>query len=246
MWSVRRESSRSEVAEWEEPRHPGPAVPRGSYPTLSHSATQISSVVPQSLSAVRKVTLFPCKRAGSRGGWGEDPNRWDVQFSVQEMGLHPGLQSAGARPTLRQMPRARLLVLPALLLIAVLLAACGGAGGASDADPAKAVPAGAAIYIEGVVRPEGDQRDDVLDAARKVLRIDDPEAKLRELIDQGLDESDSPDGSYDTDIAPWLGKKAAVGVAGMDRAKPGTSCSSRRRRPTRPRTRSTRASRTRR
>ena len=64
------------------------------------------------------------------------------------------------------MPRARLLVLPALLLIAVLLAACGGAGGAADADPAKAVPAGTAIYIEGVIRPEGDQRDDLMDAAR--------------------------------------------------------------------------------
>ena len=43
--------------------------------------------------------------------------------------------------------------------------------------PAKAVPAGAALYFEGVVRPEGDQRDDVLDAAGKVLHTDDPEAK---------------------------------------------------------------------
>jgi hypothetical protein len=119
------------------------------------------------------------------------------------------------------MPRARLLVLPTLLLIAVLLAACGGAGGAADADPAKAVPAGAAIYIEGVIRPEGDQRDDLLDAARKVLRTDDPEAKLHELIDKGLKDSDGPATSYDKDIAPWLGKKAAVWVAGVDRAKPG-------------------------
>ena len=42
------------------------------------------------------------------------------------------------------------------------------------------------------MRPEGDQRDDVLDAARKVLRTDDPEAKLHELIDKGLKESDEP------------------------------------------------------
>jgi hypothetical protein len=119
------------------------------------------------------------------------------------------------------MPRARLLALPCLLLIAVLLAACGGAGGAADADPAKAVPAGTAIYIEGVVRPEGDQRDDVLDAARKVLRTEDPEAKLHELIDKGLKKSDDPDVSYEKDIAPWLGRKAGVWVAGVDRAKPG-------------------------
>jgi hypothetical protein len=119
------------------------------------------------------------------------------------------------------MPRARLLVLPCLVLIAVLLASCGGAGGAADADPAKAVPAGTAIYIEGVIRPEGDQRDDLMDAARKVLRTDDPEAKLHELIDKGLKESDGPATSYDKDIAPWLGQKAAVWVAGVDRAKPG-------------------------
>ena len=119
------------------------------------------------------------------------------------------------------MPRARLLVLPCLLLIAVLLAACGGAGGAADADPAKAVPAGTAIYLEGVIRPEGDQRDDLMDAARKVLRTDDPEAKLHELIDKGLQDSDGPATSYDKDIAPWLGQKAAVWVAGVDRAKPG-------------------------
>jgi Protein of unknown function (DUF3352) len=119
------------------------------------------------------------------------------------------------------MPRARFLTLPCLLLTAVLLAACGGAGGAADADPAKAVPAGTAIYVEGVVRPEGDQRDDVLDAAGKILGTDKPEAKIRELIDNALKESDGPATSYDKDIAPWLGQKVGVWVAGVDRAKPG-------------------------
>ena len=119
------------------------------------------------------------------------------------------------------MPRIRLLLLPCLLLIAVALAACGGAGGAADADPAKAVPAGTAIYLEGVVRPEGDQREDVLDAAGKVLRTDDPEAKMRELIAEAQKESDGPDFDYDKDVAPWLGEKAGVWVTGVDRDKPG-------------------------
>src|SRR4051812_29674061 len=64
------ESSRSEVAEWEEPRHPGPAVRTGSYPTLSHSATHLSSFVPHGLIAVRIRTCFPCKSAGLAGGGG--------------------------------------------------------------------------------------------------------------------------------------------------------------------------------
>ena len=120
------------------------------------------------------------------------------------------------------MPRARLLALPCLLLVALLLAACGGAPGAGGAaDPAKAVPAGTAIYLEGVVRPEGDQRADVLDAARKVLRTPDPEAKLHQLIDEGLKQSDNPGVSYEKDIAPWLGQKAGVWISGVNRAKPG-------------------------
>jgi hypothetical protein len=71
------------------------------------------------------------------------------------------------------------------------------------------------------VRPEGDQRDDVLDAAGKVLRTDDPERRVHELIDRGLKESDGPAMTYKDDIAPWLGEKAGVWVAGVDREKPG-------------------------
>ena len=78
------------------------------------------------------------------------------------------------------------------------------------------------MYFEGVVRPEGDAREDVLDAARKVLRTDDPERKLRELIDKGLAKSDrDAKTTYKDDIAPWLGEKAGVWVAAVDQKKPG-------------------------
>ena len=217
MWSVRRESSRSEVAEWEEPRHPGPAVPWGSYPTLSHSATQLSSVVPQNLSVVRSRTLFPWKYAGLRGGWGEDPNGEERAGRIAGDRVAPRIAVRWWSPYPRRMPRLRTITLPCLLLIALALAACGGGGGAADADPAKAVPAGTAIYFEGVVRPEGDQKDDVLDAAGKVLRTDDPEAKIRELLDKAFKDSENPDTSYEKDIEPWLGQKAGVWVSGVDR-----------------------------
>jgi hypothetical protein len=141
------------------------------------------------------------------------------QDAVQTPPLHAGLQFAGPVRSLRPMPRPRLLALPALLF-ALVLAACGGTGGAGGADPASAVPAGTAVYLEGVVRPEGDQRDDVLDAARKVLRTDDPERKLHELIDKGLADSKTK-ATYQDDFAPWLGEKAGVWVAGVDQKKPG-------------------------
>src|SRR6478735_1940634 len=137
MWSVRRESSRSEVAEWEEPRHPGPAVPWGSYPTLSHSATQLSSFVPQNLNGVRYRTRIPCKQAKSCGGWGEDPKRELGAGLRAGAGLAARIAVRWSRPYPRPMPRARLLPLPFLVLVAVVFAACGGAPGAGgDADPA--------------------------------------------------------------------------------------------------------------
>jgi hypothetical protein len=143
------------------------------------------------------------------------------QDAVQAAPLHAGLQFAGPRRRFRPMPRSRFLPLPALLFL-LLLAACGGSAGAGGAEPASAVPAGAAMYFEGVVRPEGDTREDVLDAARKVLRTDDPERKLRELIDKGLAESDrGAKTTYKDDIAPWLGEKAGVWVAAVDHKKPG-------------------------
>jgi hypothetical protein len=143
------------------------------------------------------------------------------QSGVQTEFLHAGLQFAGPVRRFRPMPQPRLLALPTLLVV-LFLAACGGGGGAAGAEPASAVPAGTAIYFEGTVRPEGDQRDDVLDAAGKVLRTDDPEKKLRELIDKGLADSDRKSKTtYEDDIAPWLGEKAGVWVAGVDQKDPG-------------------------
>jgi hypothetical protein len=76
------------------------------------------------------------------------------------------------------MPRLACLV----AVLALLLTACRGSGGAADADPATAVPRDALVYLEAVIRPEGHLEEDALDAAGKVLRTGDPEAKLRELL----------------------------------------------------------------
>jgi hypothetical protein len=100
--------------------------------------------------------------------------------------------------------------LAALSLLAALLVACGGGGASGEADPASAVPAGAMFYSEVAINPEGDLRDDALAAAGKVLRTDDPEGRIRELLDKALaDEGDSKL-DYDKDIKPWLGDRAGL------------------------------------
>jgi hypothetical protein len=92
----------------------------------------------------------------------------------------------------------------------LLVAGCGESAGDGGADPAAAVPANAAVYVEALVRPEGRRREDALAAASKVLRTDDPRRRLGELAERALD--DDHDGSFifDRDVEPWLGDRVGV------------------------------------
>jgi hypothetical protein len=99
--------------------------------------------------------------------------------------------------------------LAALSLLAALVVACGGGGASGEADPASAVPAGAMLYSEVAVNPDGDLRDDALAAAGKVLRTEDPEGRIRELVDKALNEEGAKL-DYDKDIKPWLGDRAGL------------------------------------
>ena len=73
--------------------------------------------------------------------------------------------------------------LAALSLLVALVVGCGGGAASGDADPASAVPANALLYAEVAIQPEGDLREDALDAVGEVLNTEDPEGKLREYLD---------------------------------------------------------------
>jgi hypothetical protein len=104
----------------------------------------------------------------------------------------------------------------AAVVAVAFVAACGGGGAAGEGDPASVVPADALVYVEAVVRPEGSQRDDALEALGKVLRTDDPSGRIRELTRDAVGEFD-----YERDLEPWLGER--VGFWATDEGDEGVA-----------------------
>ncbi len=96
---------------------------------------------------------------------------------------------------------------------AFMVTGCGGGGGTTATftgpDPASVTPAGAPIFAEAVVRPEGDQKDAVDSALSKLLATDDPGSLITDRLDQALD-AQSKGFTYEADVAPWLGPRAGV------------------------------------
>jgi hypothetical protein len=70
-------------------------------------------------------------------------------------------------------------------------------------------PADAPLYLESVVRPEGEQSDAINSLASRVGGIDDPGGLIVQQLDAGLAGSGA-DVTYENDIAPWLGQRAAI------------------------------------
>ncbi|MDP9345729.1 MAG: DUF3352 domain-containing protein [Actinomycetota bacterium] len=105
-----------------------------------------------------------------------------------------------------------------LAAVAALAAGCGSSssGSGGDADPASAIPAGAPIYVEADVHPDGKLGADVTAVLKKVLRTDDPAAKLHGLIDDAAKDHGV---TYDKDIAPWLGDRVGVAVTSYSGSK---------------------------
>ena len=108
------------------------------------------------------------------------------------------------------MPILRSAAPASLLATAALVAACGSGGAGGEGDPATVVPSDAVFYAEAIVRPEGPQREDALDAAGKVLLTDDPEGEIRERLEQAFA---SEDFDYERDVEPWLGERAGLWVS---------------------------------
>jgi len=100
-----------------------------------------------------------------------------------------------------------LLALLSALSIAVVIAACGG-DDAGTSSAAELVPAGSTIYAEFTLEPDGDQQAAIEAIVSKFPGGEGATGRIRELIEQGLRESDAPI-TFKDDIEPWLGETGA-------------------------------------
>jgi hypothetical protein len=112
---------------------------------------------------------------------------------------------------LRRLPHGPRTLVGALLaaVVAFALAGCGastttGAPANLGPDPATVAPPDAALYGQAIIKPSGDMKAVELAASRMVLRIADPGARLRELLD---DAGRSEHLVFGRDVEPWLGQR---------------------------------------
>lgn len=121
--------------------------------------------------------------------------------------------------------RAARIILLAALPAAVAFAGCGGDGGSGTSftgpDPAAMTPAGAPLFAEAVVHPEGDQKDELDSALSKLLATDDPGGFLADLLDQALVPPRGEGLTYGADVEPWLGQRVGFFITGFKRSEEG-------------------------
>jgi len=112
------------------------------------------------------------------------------------------------------LPLLRRLALGGAVAATLAAAGCGSSeSGDAGTDPASVIPAGAPVYAEVTVRPDGDLRTDVEAVAKKVLKTADPGAEIVKALDGALKDEDGT--NFKDDIDPWLGDKAAVAITSL-------------------------------
>jgi hypothetical protein len=104
-------------------------------------------------------------------------------------------------------------LLAAALAATAALTACGSDTASS---PTELVPAGSVFYGEATIKPEGDQKEALDALARKFPGDKSPGQLTQDLLTQAFRESDTGL-SYEEDVKPWLGEKAAFFASGTDK-----------------------------
>jgi Protein of unknown function (DUF3352) len=123
-----------------------------------------------------------------------------------------------ARPPCPPAPRGVDRTIRAVLVAIVLgtvIAAVAGCGSShtsgTGADPARAVPASAPLYVGADVRPQGSEQAAALSAGRALTHQADPYMRLLPV----LQTPGSPAPNFSRDVAPWLGPRAGIFLSSL-------------------------------
>ena len=111
-------------------------------------------------------------------------------------------------------------LLAALIAAALLATGCGGSGSGGNAsgDPARVVPAGAPVYAELLVHPQGALRANAEEVAAKLFGSAHVGARIVALLDR----AGAPHGlSYERDVKPWLGDRVGFAVTAFGKQPDG-------------------------
>jgi len=116
----------------------------------------------------------------------------------------------------------KLLATVAVLTVPVLAASGCGNSDEAASGASELVPAGAVIYGEANLKPEGDQKKAIDSILAKFPGRGQAGERLKDLIEKGLRESDAGI-SFKKDIEPWLGDEAAFFVSDFGTSGQGTA-----------------------
>ena len=111
--------------------------------------------------------------------------------------------------------RKLILTLVVVSIAALVAVGCGKEGQAASG-ASELVPAGAVMYGEATLRPEGDQKEAIDAILAKFPGGGQAGDKLKDLIEKGLRESDASL-SFKDDIEPWLGDEAAFFIEDLSK-----------------------------
>ena len=100
--------------------------------------------------------------------------------------------------------------------LALVLGACGEEGGG---EPARVAPARAAVWIEAVIDPQGEQEQAVRSILRRFPKGDQVPAMIAEAIEQEARSEKTPI-DFEKDVKPWLGDRAGLFLIPVGRGEP--------------------------
>lgn len=101
-----------------------------------------------------------------------------------------------------------------IVLVALLVSGCGSGSDPSDSESglASLVPSDSVLYLEGVLRPEGTDKEAIEAIASRFPQGSELDQEIIDGIDRSLAESSDPADppSFAADIEPWLGERGAA------------------------------------